>query len=81
MEKYAVKPSLSQSVRLKKMSKAGTLTFDMIDTILSEEKKSPEIEPAGSTRFRKYFPPDYTRKQMDAIITELLEGWKARLAT
>ena len=80
MDKYAVKPSLSQSVRLKKLNKAGTLTFDMIEKILSEDKKPPEGETAGSMRFRKYFPSDYTRKQMDAVIAELLKGWKERAA-
>jgi hypothetical protein len=34
MDKYVVKPSLSQAVRLKKMKQAGTLTLEVIDTIL-----------------------------------------------
>jgi len=76
MEKYEVKPSLSQTVRLKQMKKDGTLTFEMIDKILSEAKKPPKGEPIGSMRFRKYFPTDYSQKQMDAVIVELLSEWK-----
>ena len=77
---YEVKPSLSQAVRLKKMSKDGTLTVELIDKILSEAKKPPKGEPAGSMRFRKFFPPDYSPKQMDEVIIGLLKDWKARTA-
>jgi ParB family chromosome partitioning protein len=41
MEKYDVKPSLSQAVRFKKMKQDGTLTAVIIDSILAEEKKPP----------------------------------------
>jgi ParB family chromosome partitioning protein len=78
MEAYEIKPSLSQTVRLKKIQQAGKLTSDMIERILSEEKKSPKNEPTGSLRFRKYFPPDYSQRQMEAVIVELLMDWKAK---
>ena len=80
MAAYEIKPSLSQAVRLKKLKKDGKLTLDMIDRILSEAKKPPKSEPTGSMRFRKYFPPDYSQKQMESIIVELLRDWKARAA-
>jgi len=75
-----VKPSLSQAVRLKKLKQAGKLTLDEIDVIMSESKKPPKGEPTGSMRFRKYFPPDFSQKQMDKVIIELLTDWKARSA-
>ena len=78
MDELAVKPSLSQAVRLKEMKKAGTLTIEAIDKMLSEAKKPPKGEQTGSLRFRKYFPPDYSQKQMDAVIIDLLKEWKAR---
>ncbi|MCL2516921.1 MAG: ParB/RepB/Spo0J family partition protein [Oscillospiraceae bacterium] len=77
MDKYGIKPSLSQAVRLKKMKKDGTLTIETIDAILSEGKKPTKGEPASSMRFRKYFPPEYSQKQMDAVIVDLLKNWKA----
>jgi len=80
MDKYDVKPSLSQAVRLKKMKQSGELTVDTIDKILSEAKKPPKSEPKGSMRFRKYFPPDYSQKQMDDIIVGLLTKWKKEAA-
>jgi len=81
MEKHGIKPSLSQAVRLKKMNKAGTLTVEAIYKMLSEAKKPPKGTPTSSMRFRKYFPPDYSQKQMDTVIVELLTDWKARIAT
>jgi ParB family chromosome partitioning protein len=81
MDKYSVKPSLSQAVRLKDMKKAGTLTVETIDKALSEVKKPSKNEPTGSMRFRKYFPPDYSQKQMESVIIELLTDWKERMAT
>jgi ParB family chromosome partitioning protein len=79
MDKYEVKPSLSQAVRLKKLKQSGELTVDMIDSILAEAKKPPKDEPKGAMRFRKYFPPEYSQKQMETVIVELLTDWKARV--
>ena len=77
MTLYEVKPSLSQAVRLKKLNQTKTLTLECIDKMLSETKKPPQSEPKGSARFRKYFPPDYSQKEMDAVIMTLLRDWKA----
>jgi len=81
MDKYSIKPSLSQATRLKKWKQAlkgsKNLTANQIDAILSEAKKPPRGEATGSVRFRKYFPPEYSQKQMDAVIASLLKGWKA----
>ena len=72
-----IKPSLSQAVRLKKLKQKGTLTFDMIDKILSEIKRSPSDESSSSTRYHKYFPPGFSQKQMEQVIVKLLKNWKA----
>jgi ParB family chromosome partitioning protein len=80
MAAHEVKPSLSQAVRLKKLNQSGKLTLGMIDEMLSEAKKPPQNEPKGSARFRKYFPPEYSQKQMDDVIKELLTKWKAGVA-
>ena len=80
MDRNEVKPSLSQAVRMKKMSKSGKLTVDAIDKILIEAKKPPKGESSGSLRFRKYFPPEYSQKQMDRIIIELLNDWKSKIS-
>jgi len=81
MERYEVKPSLSQAQRLKKLKQAKVLTAEKIEGVLSETKKPPKGEPTGLMRFRKYFPHDYSPKQIDAVITSLLENWYDRQAT
>ena len=78
MESYDAKPSVSQAGRLKKLSKAEKLTAEKIDAMLSEVKKLPKGETTGSARFRKYFPPEYSQKQMDAVISTLLKGWQTQ---
>jgi len=80
MDKYKIKPSLSQATRLKKLKKGleegENLSTSQIEAILSEAKRPAKGEPTGSMRFRKYFPPDYSQKQMDVVIATLLKGWK-----
>ena len=77
---HGVKPSLSQAVRLKKMKQNGKLTIEAINLMLSEEKKPLKGEPTGSARYRRYFPPSYSPKQIDDVIVRLLTSWKARTA-
>jgi len=80
MAAHSVKPSLSQAVRLKKLKQDGKLTTEVIDRILSEDKKPPKGEPTGSARYRRFFPANYSTKQIDAVIVELLTDWKAGAA-
>jgi len=73
MDEYGVKPSLSQAQRLKAMKQDGKLTVDAIRSIFSEDKKPPK----SSAPFSKYFPSEYSAKQMEAVIIELLTSWKS----
>ncbi|MCL2199925.1 MAG: ParB/RepB/Spo0J family partition protein [Defluviitaleaceae bacterium] len=77
MEKYDVKPSLSQAVQLKKLKQSGELTAEMIDTILAE-KKSQKDESDRASKYKGYFPKGYSLMQMDEIITGLLCDWQIR---
>lgn len=80
MCKYEVKPSFSQAVRLKKLKQSGKLTIDIIYAILLESKKPPTGEPTGSARYRRYFPPEYSPKQIDDVIINLLSEWRVKTA-
>jgi ParB family chromosome partitioning protein len=80
MAQYDCKPSLSQAVRIKKMKQAGTLTEEIINSVLAEDKKPQKGEGHGSARFRRYFPPEYSMKQIETVIIGLLKEWKARAA-
>ena len=77
MDKYMTKPSLSQAVRLKKMKKDGILTIEKIDKVIGETKSTSQKD-SGSTKYREYFPSDYSEKQIDEVITKLLKRWKAK---
>ena len=80
MDKHETKPSLSQAQRIRKLKESGELTADVIDRILSEDKKPPKGEPAGVLRFRKYFPHDYSAKQIETEIIELLKERRSGVA-
>jgi len=75
MEKYEIKPSLSQAIRIKKLKQAGELTTDMIETILSETK-NPTTSRKETGIYKEFFPANYTQKQMDDVIVRLLTAWK-----
>lgn len=69
-----VVPSLLQSQKLKKYSQEKKLTIDVIEVILSEEKASPKKITIPYNQLKKYFPSDYTQKQIENTIIELLEN-------
>ena len=79
MESEQATPSLSQAQRLKKFSQEGKLTEEVMLAIMSEEKK-PEIGKVtlGTDTLRKYFPTNWTPKQMEDQILKLLNNWYQR---
>ncbi len=72
-------PSLSEAQRLKKASKEGTLSLEIMRSVLSEEKKA-ETEKVSfpMDTIRKYFPRSYTPKRMQVTIIKLLEAWQKK---
>jgi ParB family chromosome partitioning protein len=78
MGKHEATPSAAQALRLKKHSEGGTLTSEVMDGILSEEKKEPIKVTLAGSRLYQYFPPNYTPMQMEAVIMELLESWRLK---
>ena len=77
MAKEETTPSLSQAQRLKKLSRNGELTQELMDSILSEEKKPADKVTLSGDRLKRYFPESYTPKQMENTIIRLLERWLA----
>ncbi|MBO5020699.1 MAG: ParB/RepB/Spo0J family partition protein [Clostridia bacterium] len=71
------KVNLQQAKKLKKKFLDGTLNEDEIFKILSVD----EIETTLSidySKLRKYFPANYTRKQCENALWDILEEWKER---
>ena len=67
-------PSLSQAVRMKKLSKIAQLTPELIFDIMSEKKANQkERVRIDVGQLRKYFPKSYTTAQMEKSILRMLE--------
>ena len=67
-------PSLSQTIRMKQLSREGGLTAEKLYTILTEEKPNQKEQVRIKTEsLRKYFPRNYSAQQMEREILKLLE--------
>lgn len=74
MESEDCTPSLSQAVRLKKLSQKGELHPEAIFDIMSEEKANQkERVRIEVSQLRKYFPKGWTAHQMEEQILKMLE--------
>ncbi len=70
-------PSLSQAQRLRKFSEQGRLSVDTIFAVLSEEKPNQKEQVKFMTEdICKYFPKNYSNKDMQDTIIKLLEKWQ-----
>lgn len=78
MERNEMVPSLGQAKRLKELSREGRLDSNVMEVILREEKPLEQKVTLKSDRLQKYFPKDYTPRQMEDIIIKLLEQWQRR---
>ena len=72
-------PSLSQAQRLKKLAQDGHFSYDVAFAIMGEEKKSElDTVTIKNDTLRKYFPRNYTPKQMEDVIIKLLDQWQRK---
>ncbi|CAM3464636.1 ParB/RepB/Spo0J family partition protein [Marinicrinis lubricantis] len=69
-------PSLAQAQRMKKLSQDGRLNVDVIFSILTEEKPNQKEKIAiQRERIDRFFPREFTQKQKEDLIVQLLENW------
>ena len=72
-------PSLSQAIRIKKLAQQGEFDYDAVYNIMNEEKKSElDTVTIKNDTLRKYFPRNYTPRQMESIIIKLLDQWQLK---
>ena len=65
-----------QAALMKQMHNEKNLTESAIEAIMrTEQPLDMKVTLRGQT-LQKYFPKDYTPKQMQEVIIKLLEGWK-----
>ena len=71
-------PSLSQAQKMRELDKQGALNGDVIDGILSEQKKEVDKVIINSAELEKYFGKDKSPREMKDQIMSLLDDWKAK---
>ena len=72
-------PSVSQAQQLKKMAQCGEFTYEKAFDILGQEKKSEQdTVTIKNDIMRKYFPRNYTPRQMEEKIIQLLDAWQKK---
>ena len=54
------------------------MTEKRVADILNREVKKVSIT-ISSKKIKDYFPQDYTKKQIEAVIFELLDSWKEKM--
>ena len=75
MDYAQASPSLAQARRIRAFSASGKIASHVLEAILSEEKPLERKITLRDDKLKKYFPPSYTPRQMEQVITQLLEGW------
>ena len=65
---------------LKQLIEQDSISQDIVSHVLngSVEKKSKKNLTITEKRLYDYFPPEYSKKEMEAVIYNLLEQWKAQ---
>lgn len=63
---------------LKEHSENGTLTEQLVQEIITANKKKPIEVTLSSKKIRNYFPDTYSKQEIEQVITELLDNWKRK---
>lgn len=71
-------PSPEQAKALKEESESAGLTEEWVKAILSQKIKKVSVT-ISAKKIKNYFPPGYTKAQIEDIIYELLDSWKEKL--
>ena len=71
-------PSVKQAKRLRELDQEGKLNGDVIDGILSEEKREVDNVIISTDELNKYFGKEVTPAKMKAQILALLDEWKEK---
>ncbi len=75
IERHEAVPSIGQAAKMRKFAQENRLSYDVMDSIMLEQKPEKIKVVLKEDRLRKYFPKNYTPKQMQNIIEKLLSKW------
>ena len=72
----SIYPSPVQAEQIKDMSEKGTLSEKNVYALLVKKENSGPSVTISPKKIRNYFPPAYTKAQIEEVIYSLLEQWK-----
>lgn len=68
-------PSIEQAKKLRRFSDSGRLNDDVVLSIMQEQKPEKIKVVFKEDKLRKYFPKNFTQKQMEETMEKLLANW------
>ena len=71
-------PTVAQAQRLRELDQKDILSGDIIDGIMTEDKKEEIKVIINGQELGKYFGADKTPREMKEQILKLLDDWKSK---
>ena len=68
-------PSIEQSRKIRRFSQEGKLNTAVIESIMQEQKPEKIKIILEEDKIKRYFPNNYTRRQIEYTVMRLLEQW------
>lgn len=75
MESEDTSPSIDQARKIRRFSDEGRLNPDVVLSIMQEQKPERVRIVLDDEKVKRYFPKNFTKKQMEETIMKLLENW------
>ena len=79
IESEQTAPSLSQSRRMRQLSKLNALDAETMLKIMAENRQRERCDiTISGDKLRKYFPGSFTPREMEETILQLLDAWQKK---
>ena len=75
IERNEITPSIEQSAKIRRISDDGLLSAKLIDRVIREQKPEKIRITLKEDKLRQYFPEEFTPKQIEDTIMELIANW------
>ncbi len=78
LQKGGISVNLNQASKIKEFFKAGELTEAIVRLILEEKKAQARKVVIKAKKIESYFSDDYSTDEIESVIYQLLDEWKAK---
>ena len=68
-------PSIEQAKKIRRFNDEGRLNPDVVLSIIQEQKPEKVRITFEDEQIKKYFPKNFTKKQIEEVILKLLDNW------